>query len=226
MTDKEQIMIDGVDVSGCKHYKINGKCRIPHYQQGIKYVNCNCNEWDCYFKQFQKEKFENLNNRQMVECAENLIYENSELIKNLKEKEQECEQKDKQIKEWNEYTNLVRSWITQPAKDLGLDTEHSFGVEHFTFAVRCLKEEHEKLKQECEELKNTLKKLSSGVVLPAMPEPEVINLADRYRKALVEIEGLISDYEFIRCPINDDVNCNYFTRNKILDIINKVKNCE
>lgn len=42
-------------------------------------------------------------------------------------------------------------------------------------------------------------------------------------KALEECEGLISDDEFIRCPINDDVNCNYFTRNKILDIINKAK---
>ena len=110
MTDKEQIMIDGVDVSGCKHYKINGKCRIPHYQQGIKYVNCNCNEWDCYFKQFQKEKFENLNNRQMVERAENLIYENSELIKNLKEKEQECEQKQKIIEELKKQLETSEKW--------------------------------------------------------------------------------------------------------------------
>ena len=46
---------------------------------------------------------------------------------------------------------------------------------------------------------------------------------DRYREALEEIEGLISDDEFIRCPIDDDVNCNYSTRNKILNIINKVK---
>lgn len=46
---------------------------------------------------------------------------------------------------------------------------------------------------------------------------------DCYRKALEEIEELIRGDEFIRCPINDDVNCNYFTRNKILDIINKAK---
>lgn len=45
----------------------------------------------------------------------------------------------------------------------------------------------------------------------------------RYKQALDEIEELISDDKFIRCPINDDVNCNYFTRNKILDIINKAK---
>ena len=102
MTDKE-IIIDGVDVSGCKHYKINGKCRIPHYQQGIEYVNCTCNEWDCYFKQFQKEKFENLNNRQMVESTENLIYENSELIKNLKEKEQECEKYEQALDKIKKY---------------------------------------------------------------------------------------------------------------------------
>lgn len=55
MIDKERITIDGVDVSKCKHYKINGKCRIPHYQQGIRYVSCNCDEWDCYYKQLARK---------------------------------------------------------------------------------------------------------------------------------------------------------------------------
>lgn len=54
---------------------------------------------NCYFKQLQKEKFENLNNRQMVESAENLIYENSELYKNIKEKEQECEKYEQALDE-------------------------------------------------------------------------------------------------------------------------------
>lgn len=125
MIDKEKIEIDGVDVSGCKHYKINGKCRIPHYQQGIKYINCNCNEWDCYFKQ------------------------------------------------------------------LTLKT------------------------QECEELKRKVE------LMMDCPDCKV----DEYKKALEEIEKLISDDEFAKCPI-DGENCNYFTSRKILDIINKAKGAE
>ena len=77
-------MIDGVNVAGC--------VRLQDDE-----ISCDlggeCKGWEnCYFKQLQKEKFENLNNRQMVESAENLIYENSELIKNLEEKKQECEE--------------------------------------------------------------------------------------------------------------------------------------
>ena len=89
--DKEQII--------CK-YKFQNKEKFD----GKPYCTCfcelcedlpicvhNCQIFEDY-KQLQKEKFENLNNRQIVEDAENLIYENSELYKNLKEKEQECEQ--------------------------------------------------------------------------------------------------------------------------------------
>lgn len=48
--------------------------------------------------------------------------------------------------------------------------------------------------QECEELKDTLSKLTQGVVLP-LSEPEVINLADRYRKVLEDIEVVINNLE-------------------------------
>ncbi len=90
MTDKEQIMIDGVDVSGCEY-----TCNTAFGKKGCKHpmmknIYCFKNP-NCYYKQLQKEKFENLNNKQMVESAENLINENSELYKSLKEKEQECE---------------------------------------------------------------------------------------------------------------------------------------
>ena len=55
MTDKE-IIIDGVDVSGCDYFKNNGKCRISHYQQNIKYTCCNCSEWNCYYKQLKRKE--------------------------------------------------------------------------------------------------------------------------------------------------------------------------
>lgn len=40
----------------CEYYKKNGKCRIPHYQNGIKFVNCNCEDWHCAFKQLIEQK--------------------------------------------------------------------------------------------------------------------------------------------------------------------------
>lgn len=104
MTDKEQIIIDGVNVSECEFYIYYSSDRYPHrcgiHKDMFGMPAC-CDVADCckncYFKQLQKEKFENLNNRQMVESAENLIYENSELYKNIKEKEQECEELKAQL---------------------------------------------------------------------------------------------------------------------------------
>ena len=55
----KDIIVNGIDVSECVQYKNNGKCRIPHYQQGIKYVSCNCNEWDCEYKQLKRLQEEN-----------------------------------------------------------------------------------------------------------------------------------------------------------------------
>ena len=93
--NNEKIIIDGVNVGQCKYLNTFTDCDGYHYYcdlaDDIKNEYCEYYK-DCYFKQLQQEKFENLNNRQMVESAENLIYENSELIKNLKEKEQECEE--------------------------------------------------------------------------------------------------------------------------------------
>lgn len=92
MTDKEEIIIDGVNVGQCKYLNTFTDCDGYHYYcdlaDDIKNEYCEHYK-NCYFKQLQKEKFENLNNRQMVESAENLIYENSELYKNIKEKKRE-----------------------------------------------------------------------------------------------------------------------------------------
>ena len=113
MTDKEIIEIDGINVLECEHYQYKSlkDCEMRYPESGdceIGLLNylfdgnldmeklCKDNP-NCYYKQLQKEKFENLNNRQMVESAENLIYENSELIKNLEEKKQECEKLKKQL---------------------------------------------------------------------------------------------------------------------------------
>lgn len=69
----KKIIANGIDVSECQYYNKNGKCRIPHFENKIKYVSCNCLEWDCEYKQLQEEKFENLNNKQKIKSAEKYI---------------------------------------------------------------------------------------------------------------------------------------------------------
>ena len=128
MTNKEEIIIDGVDVLECEHYEYKSlkDCEMRYPESGdceIGLLNylfngnldmeklCKDNP-NCYYKQLQKEKFENLNNRQMVESAENLIYENSKLYKNIKEKEQECERLKWYLKEirYDELKALDIEW--------------------------------------------------------------------------------------------------------------------
>ena len=140
MTDKKEIIIDGVDVSGCEYYD-QGICNIPDVIE--TYDSC-IDKGACYFKQLQR-------------------------------KEKECEEVSNEIVELNvKYETVVN--LAKKNADAN------------EYCLQELEKENQKLKQ-----------------------------------ALDEIEELISDDKFIRCPINDDVNCNYFTRNKILDIINKAK---
>ena len=134
MTDKEIIEIDGINVLECEHYQYKSlkDCEMRYPESGdceIGLLNylfdgnldmeklCKDNP-NCYYKQLQKEKFENLNNRQMVESAENLIYENSELIKNLEEKKQECEELKKQLMQKSEvdifFNTPIEGWSSDP----------------------------------------------------------------------------------------------------------------
>lgn len=97
------------------------------------------------------------------------------------------------------------------------------------YCLRDLEKENAKLKTECEELKNTFNKLTRGIVMP-MNEPEVINLAERYKQALDEIEKITKcsvDQDCCECPlctlceelcINEDN-----LQRIILDIISKAK---
>lgn len=48
MTDKEQIIIDGIDVGYCKFYGSQKSCMIRTHQKCIKFPNC-------YFKQLARK---------------------------------------------------------------------------------------------------------------------------------------------------------------------------
>ena len=64
MTDKEQIMIDGVDVSKCKYYALQEHYDIESdglwkvcYSKDCKYSIC-ANNYDCYYKQLKRKEQE------------------------------------------------------------------------------------------------------------------------------------------------------------------------
>ena len=52
MTDKKEIIIDGVDVSGCEYYD-QGICNIPDVIE--TYDSC-IDKGACYFKQLQRKE--------------------------------------------------------------------------------------------------------------------------------------------------------------------------
>ena len=83
MTDKKQIIIDGVDVSGCEYLKYD---KIGCYAD-----DCYCLGNDCYYKQLARKT------QECEEKDERII----ELTKAGRELKQECEELKIKIEEWN-----------------------------------------------------------------------------------------------------------------------------
>lgn len=143
--DKE-ITVDGVDVSKCIHYK-NQSCIADYLLTGQDFSKAKCAySPDCYFKQLQKEKFENLNNRQMVESAENLIYENSELYKNLKEKEQECEHWKHQAELGSDTTDRLSKQLEQKDKECILYKQALDEINNYIVYMKTFGDEEDTIK--------------------------------------------------------------------------------
>lgn len=93
MTDKEQIIIDGVDVSECVSFdKLNGQnicCYEDTREDKIPFTNFCVENKDCYFKQLirKTQECESLNKRasSLEEIADDLQQRNHHLT-------QECEE--------------------------------------------------------------------------------------------------------------------------------------
>ena len=82
MTDKEQIIIDGVDVSGCKYY-----LRNTHKSCGVGLVDCEGK--DCIFKQLaRKTQLSIKQSKELIRLRKEL-QESTVKNRNLK---QECEE--------------------------------------------------------------------------------------------------------------------------------------
>ena len=89
MTDK-QIIIDGIDVSGCDCY-YNGKCLCEYNEINRKIIRYySCNKFpNCYYKQLKRSE---------AQC-EAMFVSHTDLEKAYKAKEQECEELKKIINE-------------------------------------------------------------------------------------------------------------------------------
>lgn len=115
MTNKEQIIIDGVDVSECESHQIEANELYPkaHYCGSIKNTFCEDNP-NCYFKQLAR-KTQIVEQQQktldeLIGCVslwEEFTEEESKLAKDssiadlvvlLRKKTQECEEQENKIK--------------------------------------------------------------------------------------------------------------------------------
>ena len=85
MNSKEQIIIDGVDVSGCEYLKYD--------KIGCSVDDCYCLGNDCYYKQLA---------RKTQECDE-LISENDFYLQKIEVLDQECEELKKQFETSEEW---------------------------------------------------------------------------------------------------------------------------
>lgn len=116
MTDKEQIIIDGCNVSGCENYR--PKDRFTCYP----YI-CNCHQKpDCHYKQLTRktQECERLkiyieSNEQQVKEVETLVMDNDRLINELdqlKRKKQECQKYEQAFNEIAAHYQKVMKNIT------------------------------------------------------------------------------------------------------------------
>ena len=213
MTDKEQIMIDGVDVSVCEAYS--------KHREGYCGWYTPCEGDSCSYKlewaldQLKRKEQECEEIKEKYEALKLKNQEGYEIVAELKH---ECEEQKKE-----------RDYFKQIVKGCPEVTCENGG-----FCVIDI--ENKRLKQECKKLKETLNSLTRGVVMP-MPEAEVIDLTDRYRKALEEIEEVIIPLTN-KNPIDNcwtllnrcdecaskkdcETQSPYFRAKQILDIINK-----
>jgi len=148
----EQKIIDGVAVTSCFYLATNGLTnhKIPYCREYTN--NCKDNP-NCYYKQLQREKITNENNQQIVESAENLIYENAYLHDELQRKTAECKKHLKYIFELlqtgENYKNKLQI-ATEALKTIRLLEIESFDLTESEYETEILTTEFSKNLEICE----------------------------------------------------------------------------
>ena len=231
MTDKEQIIIDGIIINAClvsEKCKEFETCKIKNILRLLARKTQEINNIHEYYKELRSNATElankNIQLKEQLEgkeqelyLARNEVHSKTEYIQEqrdiIKQLQQECEELKKEIINKNDKIKELRFSVSDLTNRLCyLNAEKSFKIvdleqtldeiekelkekirikddENSNLNKKYRQEQAEKIsyRKECEELKDTLRTLTRGVVLPT-PEPEVIDLTDRYRKALAPFQ--------------------------------------
>lgn len=203
MNNKEQIMIDGVDVGGCKYY-----LRNVHKSCGQGLVDCEGK--DCMFKQLirKTQKYEALTNTNRIHAE--IIEELNNKYNDLKEDYKELEQRHNGA--FQDFERLKQE--CEELKEKLKTAENDAIVRFVERNIQCVsptncrfvnlrKQECEQKQKIIEELKKEAKRISANYIKDEA----------RYRKALEEIEE-----ECNYAPM-----CDTEFSQRVLDIINKAK---
>ena len=197
MTDKEQIMIDGVDIMDCDYYYV---------EQATDQVKCDnyggyCQEHEnCPFKQLTRKTQECEQKEKELLSNEKII---NKLMKEVDELKQECE----------EYKKRAVCFK---------DVNKQLGYKYLTIKQECeeLKEEiinkNEKIKElrfSVSDLTNRLCNLNAEQSFRIVDLEQALNEIEKYQKRNCET---CSFYKTDKCGIS----CQTFV---IIDIINKAK---
>ena len=204
MTDKEQVIIDGVDVSKCEWFK-DGMCYAECDLEG--YTDWECKDAElsnCYFKQLARKT-------QECEQKEKEIKGLHLIIDRLLE----ASGYDKHISSAEDFEDVYKDMDYK----LGLIDElkqecEALKSESFTMNSLIIEQE-----EEIEELK---KELDLYKTWYRAKHDDIRNLLGSYRKALEEIKEVLKDEICEECP--GEEGCKGGCKeHQCLNIINKVK---
>ena len=160
--ENNEIYIDGVNVAGCRYFQ-DGMCYAEKDNEGYTDIECNYDNYDCYFKQLERIKPENKALYVLKNSLCKMIDEDSEKIKSL-------EQENKELKE--KYAHVL-----ELAKTNADSNEY------------CLQE----LEKENKELKISNSNLDNQLHRTNEMMSNCNNRLQKYRSALEEIREIAKD---------------------------------
>ena len=166
MTDKEQIIIDGVDVSECNFLGEEGICNSDSYFcEGHTY---------CYFKQLQKSivRIKDLeeriiNHSKTVEEYCDKLARKTQECENLKEDYKELEQRHngafQDFKRLKQEHEELKKYLKEIGVNLGLNVDTGIigegAFEHWVVVSSSINYAIENLQQECEQKQNIIEEI-------------------------------------------------------------------
>ena len=163
MTDKP-IIIDGVDVSGCKYFDCcNKECKAEYYimhgYEIVKYDSCIDNP-NCYYKQLIRKE------RECQQAMDNYVQldlqrvkEYNELVDLYKAKEQECEELKEELQAQRAFTAHEQKLIYCVAYDETCKTDNDCKQE------KCIFKDNIKFKQTLAEIKEICNEYQKEYIL-------------------------------------------------------------